>query len=39
MAKPAIPKSLYIFAGNRGWKSLAKKYGAEGKLYDKPAKN
>ncbi len=39
MAKPAIPKSLYIFAGNRGWKSLAKKYGTEEKLYDKPAKN
>jgi len=39
MAKPAIPKMFYIFAGNWGWKSMAKKYGTQKKLYDKPNKN
>ena len=35
MAKPIVPKSLYIFIANRGWKKMAKKYGAEKKLYDR----
>jgi len=35
MAKPIVPKSLYILIANRGWKKMAKKYGAEKKLYDR----
>jgi hypothetical protein len=35
MAKPSIPRWLYLLASNRGWKKQAKACGAEGKLYDK----
>jgi hypothetical protein len=38
MAKPAIPKFLYTLVGNRGWKSMAKKYGAQKKLRNRPYK-
>jgi hypothetical protein len=36
MAKSIVPKSLYTFFGNRGWKAMAKKYGADKNLYDRP---
>jgi hypothetical protein len=39
ISKPLVPKSLFLFFGNRSWKRLAKQFGAEKKLYDKPAKN
>jgi multimeric flavodoxin WrbA len=34
MAKPVMPRAIYIFFSNRGWKSMAKKYGAQKKLRD-----
>ncbi|MGD6932982.1 MAG: hypothetical protein ACQCN5_02130 [Candidatus Bathyarchaeia archaeon] len=39
MAKPVIAKAFYVFAGNRGWKSMAKQHGTEKTLYDKPFEN
>ena len=39
MAKPTIPRWLFLLAANRGWKGMAKKYGAEKKLKDKPKQN
>jgi hypothetical protein len=33
MAKPLAPKWLYLFFGNREWKKMAKKYGAQNKLH------
>lgn len=33
MAKPLIPKWMYLFFGNRGWKKQAKAYGVEDQLY------
>jgi len=35
-AKPLIPQWMYVFVANRGFKSQAKKYGAQDKLYDRP---
>ena len=35
MAKPAIPRWLYLFASNRAWKKQAKACGVEDKLYNK----
>jgi multimeric flavodoxin WrbA len=35
MAKPSIPRWLYLWVSNRGWKKQAKACGAEKKLYNK----
>jgi hypothetical protein len=35
MAKMQIPKWLYLFLGNRGWKKMAKKYGCQDRLYNR----
>ena len=37
MAKPIVPKGLYLLMANRGWKMMAKQFSAEDKLYSKPA--
>jgi len=39
MAKPIIPRWLFLWAANRGWKSMAKKHGVEKNLKDKPKQN
>ncbi len=36
MAKPFLPRWLYIVMGNRGWKRRAKKHGVKGDLYARP---
>lgn len=36
MAKPFMPKWLYVWVGNFGWRSISKKYGANKKLWDRP---
>ena len=36
MAKPIMPKWLYTMFANMGWKSMAKKYGAQKKLKEAP---
>lgn len=36
MAKPLIPKWLYLLIAGRGWKKASKKYGVRKKLYDRP---
>jgi hypothetical protein len=36
MAKPIVPKGLYLLMSNRGWKMMAKRFSAEDKLYSKP---
>lgn len=36
MAKPLIPRWLYVFMANFGMKSQAKKHGAKTRLYDRP---
>ena len=36
MAKPMVPKRLYLTIGNRNWKKQAKAYGSENKLYNQP---
>jgi hypothetical protein len=39
MAKPLMPKTFYVFMGNWGWKSRAKKLGTQKRLYARPAEN
>ncbi len=39
MSKLTIPKWMYIWIGNRGWKQDAKKNGALKKMYDQPYKS
>ena len=36
MAKQMIPKWLYLWMGNRGWRRWAKSVGTQDKLYDAP---
>lgn len=36
MEKPFVPKWLYLFIGNMGWKKAAKKNGCSGELYARP---
>ena len=36
MAKPMVPKWLYLMIGNRNWKKEAKKLGTQDKLYNQP---
>lgn len=36
MAKPLVPRWLYILFGGMGWKRRAKRYGARNSLYDRP---
>ena len=36
MAKPLVPKWLYTYMSNRGWKQMAKKQGTQNKLYSQP---
>lgn len=36
MAKPFIPRWLYILFGGMGWKKRAKRYGAGKRLYERP---
>ena len=36
MVKPSIPRWLYLWMSNRGWKQQAKACGAEDRLYDRP---
>jgi hypothetical protein len=36
MAKPAIPKWLYLLMANRGMKSQAKKHGVRKQVYARP---
>ncbi len=36
LTKPIVPKWLYLFIGNRGWKIKAKKHGANKRMYDTP---
>ncbi|MFW9929284.1 MAG: NAD(P)H dehydrogenase, partial [Candidatus Thorarchaeota archaeon] len=38
-SKSVIPSSLYRIVGNLGWKRMAKRYGAKGKLKGKPYAN
>jgi hypothetical protein len=37
MAKPMVPKWLYLAIGNREWKKQAKAYGIQDKLYNQPS--
>jgi len=39
MSKLGIPRWLYTWTGNRGWRREAKKYGSVEKMYDKPYKS
>jgi hypothetical protein len=36
MRKPFIPKWLYKFLGNWGWRRQAKEYGTKDRLKEKP---
>jgi NAD(P)H-dependent FMN reductase len=36
MVRPLIPRWLYLWLGNRGWKSEAKKFGTRDRLRDRP---
>ncbi len=36
MARPLVPRWLYLLIGNRGWKAEARKHGAEARLRDRP---
>jgi hypothetical protein len=36
VGKPAIPRWMYVFFGNLGWKMQARKFGARRKLKDQP---
>jgi len=36
MEKPIVPKRLYLFFGDRSWKKVAKKFGKQNNLRDKP---
>jgi hypothetical protein len=36
MGKPLMPKQLYIWGGNFGWKRTAREYGASRKLHARP---
>ena len=36
MAKPLVPVWMYMLLGSFGWKRLAKKYGVQHRLYERP---